>query len=167
MEGAEGEHKSPPPCCFVVGIIRHFFSETALAHIFIPQTYTPCGRVIGTRSYWLSWALPLWVAVPSPCAFIIAHLLENVKGFGKVFFKLWRFPSHDFLEQTFTASFPLDTLIVSQTFRLVNTLIHNFFKNRQNQTIDPQRSILHNNDEHKTENQKTNSKHLDYLSFTF
>jgi hypothetical protein len=34
--------------CFVIGIIRHFFSLTALVHIYIPHTYTPCGRVTGS-----------------------------------------------------------------------------------------------------------------------
>lgn len=30
--------------CFVVGIIHHYFSEVALVHTCIPQTYTPCGQ---------------------------------------------------------------------------------------------------------------------------
>ena len=39
---------------------RHFFSLRGLVHICIPHTGTPCGRVIGNRSYWLSWVFPLW-----------------------------------------------------------------------------------------------------------
>ena len=42
---------------------RHFFSLRGLVHICIPHTGTPCGRIIGNRSYWLSWVFP-FVGLP-------------------------------------------------------------------------------------------------------
>ena len=48
---------------------QHFFSLCGLVHICIPHTGTPCGRIIGNRSYWLSWVFP-FVGLPFP------HLLS-------------------------------------------------------------------------------------------
>lgn len=48
--------------CFVVGIIPYDFSLRTLVHIYIPHTYTPCGRVIGNLvllRQLASWGLPL------------------------------------------------------------------------------------------------------------
>ena len=45
---------------------QHFFSLWGLVHICIPHTGTPCGRVIGRRSYGLSWVTPFGIALPSP-----------------------------------------------------------------------------------------------------
>ena len=77
--------------CFVVGIIRHYFSETALVHICIPQTYTPCGGLHREWSYGLSWVnlfgLPLPLSI-----IIIAHSVLFVKGFLK-FFQIFFAPS--------------------------------------------------------------------------
>ena len=71
-----------PRCCFVVGIIQHFFSELTLVHICIPHTYTPCGRVMGQRSYSLSWAPTFCGRLTLPCcAFIIPHFVAFVKHF--------------------------------------------------------------------------------------
>jgi hypothetical protein len=72
--------------CFVVGIIQHFFSELALVHICIPQTYTPCGRVMGQRSYSLSWAPTFRGRLTlSFCTLIVSYF----KGFVKRFYKFF------------------------------------------------------------------------------
>ena len=73
-----GGISSPKGDCFVVGIIQHFFSELALVHICIPQTYTPCGRIVGQRSYSLSWAPVLSVALPSPFVPLLYHTLRGL-----------------------------------------------------------------------------------------
>ena len=63
-----------PRCCFVVGIIQHFFSELALVHICIPQTYTPCGRVIGNKVLLALVGTHLFVvALPSPFVLLLYH----------------------------------------------------------------------------------------------
>lgn len=60
---------------------QHSFSLWGLVHICIPQTGTPCGRVMGNWSYWLSWALPFGVAVPSPLEFIVPQTFRFVNTF--------------------------------------------------------------------------------------
>ena len=57
---------------------RHFFSLRGLVHIYIPQTGTPCGRVMGQRSYSLSWAPVLSVALPSPFVPLLYHNLGGL-----------------------------------------------------------------------------------------
>ena len=72
--------------CFVVGIIRHYFSETALVHICIPQTYTPCGRCLcRVTSYIALVGFGSSVASLTFCTFIIPHS----EGFVKRFFQLF------------------------------------------------------------------------------
>ena len=85
-----GGISSPKGGCFVVGIIQHFFSELALVHICIPQTYTPCGRVIGQRSYLLSWASTFRGCLAlSFCTLIVSHFKGFVKRFFQLFLFLW------------------------------------------------------------------------------
>ena len=56
---------------FVVGIIPHFFSRGTLVHIYIPQTYTPCGkRVFSEEVLCRSRGLPLFVVASSPSVII-------------------------------------------------------------------------------------------------
>jgi hypothetical protein len=53
-----------------------------LVHIYIPQTYTPCGRFIGTRTYSLSWAPTFRGRLVLPfCVLIISQTLRFVKTF--------------------------------------------------------------------------------------
>ena len=83
-----GGISSPKGDCFVVGIIQHFFSELALVHICIPQTYTPCGRVMGQRSYSLSWAPTFRGRLAlSFCTLIVSHFKGFVKRFFTFFFE--------------------------------------------------------------------------------
>ena len=68
------EDKTPGRCVWRKWLVypaypQHFFSLCGLVHICIPHTGTPCGRVIGNRSYWLSWVFP-FVGLPFP------HLLN-------------------------------------------------------------------------------------------
>ena len=107
----------PRENCFVVGIIQHFFSELALVHICIPQTYTPCGRVMGQRSNSLSWAPVLSVALPSPFVPLLYHTLRDLsRGFSNFFEKSFRLAlSHSYqcLGVCGLLPSPLDALIVS------------------------------------------------------
>ena len=71
-----------PRCCFVVGIIQHFFSELALVHICIPHTYTPCGRGMGLKVLPTLVGLSLWDCLALAfCTCIIAHIQLLVKYF--------------------------------------------------------------------------------------
>lgn len=69
--------------CFIVGIIRHFFSETALVHTYIPHTYIPCGRVIGNWSYIALVGFPRSrVAVPRLFVTLLYHTFGDLsRGF--------------------------------------------------------------------------------------
>ena len=71
---------------------RHSFSLRGLVHICIPHTGTPCGRVLGNRSYSLSWAFPFGIAVPSPFVSLLYHrgsgLSRPFSNFFQVFFIL-------------------------------------------------------------------------------
>lgn len=59
--------------CFVVGIIPHVFSLRTLVHIYIPHTYTPCGRCLyRDRSYCDILRLGLFPCHPSSVEFIIS-----------------------------------------------------------------------------------------------
>lgn len=64
---------------------QHFFILWGLVHIYIPQTGTPCGRVIGNRSYSLTWAFLFRIAVPSPVVFIVSQTFQFVNTFFKFF----------------------------------------------------------------------------------
>ena len=61
---------------------QHSFSLWGLVHTYIPQTGTPCGRVIGNRSYSLTWAFLFRIAVPSPFVPLLYHTLKGLsRGF--------------------------------------------------------------------------------------
>ena len=62
---------------------QHSFSLWGLVHTYIPQTGTPCGRVIENRSYSLTWAFPFGIAVPSPVVFIVPQTFRFVNTFFK------------------------------------------------------------------------------------
>ena len=115
-----GEFLSPKGDCFVVGIIQHFFSELALVHICIPQTYTPCGRIMGQRSYSLSWAPVLSVALPSPFVPLLYHTLRDLSRgflhFLRTFFSGAPTPVLHSQWQAFVCGYPLPlTMIVYHT----------------------------------------------------
>ena len=57
---------------------QHCFSLWSLVHICIPHTGTPCGRVIGHRSYGLSWVTPFGIALPSPFVPLLYHTLRDL-----------------------------------------------------------------------------------------
>lgn len=72
---------------------RHFFSLRGLVHICIPHTGTPCGRVMGQRSYRLSWVFPFGTALPSPFVPLLYHNLGDLsRGFLSFFKKLFEVP---------------------------------------------------------------------------
>ena len=65
---------------------RHCFSLRGLVHICIPHTGTPCGRVMGQRSYGLSWVTPFGIALPSPFVPLLYHTLRGLsRGFFEIF----------------------------------------------------------------------------------
>ena len=116
--------------CFVVGIIRHYFSETALVHIYIPQTYTPWGckahTVLGSLIS-LSWAsaLPL---LPFTLHIYYTTLLwfcqEVFENFSKNFFKT---DCLHILCKSYCP--PLDTYIIPQIYGFVKGFCKNNGKN--------------------------------------
>ena len=67
---------------------RHYFSLRGLVHIYIPQTGTPCGRVLGRWSYSLSWASALRRCHSLAfCTLSIPHFVGFVKRFFSLFWK--------------------------------------------------------------------------------
>ena len=75
---------------------QHYFSLWGLVHIYIPQTGTPCGRIMGQRSYSLSWAPVFSVALPSPFVPLLYHTLRGLsRGFSNFFSLL----SDDFFKE--------------------------------------------------------------------
>ena len=67
---------------------RHYFSLRGLVHIYIPHTGIPCGRIIGNRSYWLSWALPN-SGLPFPhLMYLLYHRLSDLSILNFEFLKI-------------------------------------------------------------------------------
>ena len=63
---------------------------------------------------------------------------------------------------------PLDGFIIADCLPFVNTLFHNFFKSREDCSVDPAGCVFHGNSKHNAENWKTDEEtHFDYLAFTF
>ena len=70
--------------CFVVGIIPHVFSLRTLVHIYIPHTYTPCGRCLcRVTSYCDNLCLGVFPRVPHLYGLIISGGVEFVNPFFK------------------------------------------------------------------------------------
>ena len=51
------------------------------------NTYTPCGRIVGQRSYRLSWVFPFGTALPSPFVPLLYHNLGGLSRGFYIFFK--------------------------------------------------------------------------------
>ena len=76
---------------------RHFFSLRGLVHICIPQTGTPCGRVMGLKVLPTLVGLSLWDCLALAfCTLIVSHF----KGFVKRFFKFFLKNLFDWLYRT-------------------------------------------------------------------
>ena len=67
---------------------RHFFSPRGLVHIYIPQTRTPCGRVIGS-GLTDSHGSHLHLALPFPRRFVIS-LYHAFGGLSRGFRHFYR-----------------------------------------------------------------------------
>ena len=61
---------------------QHCFSLWGLVHIYIPQTGTPCGRIVGQRSYMTLMGLAFGFRLALPfCTLIVSQLGGFVKRF--------------------------------------------------------------------------------------
>ena len=90
--------------CFVVGIIRHFFSETEAGHICIPQTYIPCGRKsLSAWSYIISLRFLLWSCLTSSLHYYCIIPIRVCQEVFEFIFKIFKWlagntcTSHHFL----------------------------------------------------------------------
>ena len=107
--------------CFVVGIIPHFFSERALVHICIPQTYTPCGRKsLSGWSYSVTLRPRSSRCLPSFCIYYTTLSWVCQEVFEKFFQKV--FPNC--VQSLLTWVFPLGSKVAgmeSSTFNLFSS----------------------------------------------
>ena len=77
-------------------------------------TYTPCGRVMGQRSYGLSWVFPFGTALPSPFVPLLYHNLGDLsRGF-------WNFFQRTF----FTRCAPHPWCLVDSSWLLLHCITH-------------------------------------------